>query len=125
MMLDSEILAQIQEWTETHEGGINPLHEVADQSKFEALKTSMDEDGWIGAPLVVDGDQALTGSHRYWAAIETFTEIPRIDIADLCDVCDIDWDAHRAEYPDSIEAYIAIADVLPADVVAYLGMDLH
>lgn len=120
-----ETIALIKEWTEVREGGITPVHEVRDTVKYESLVASMEEGGWEGAPLVVDGDQALTGSHRYWAALATYTEIPRIQIEDVCDLFDVDWTAHREELPSEYDAYLNIADKLPADVVAYLGLDIH
>ncbi|MCX4097729.1 hypothetical protein [Nocardia sp. alder85J] len=118
-------VALINEWTETHAGGINPVHDAHDQAKLAALIEDMTENGWQGAPLVVDGEQALTGSHRYWAAIATCTEIPRIDVTDLCRLFDVDWDTHRDEHYEIYDAYRMLPDLFPADVVAYLGLDLH
>lgn len=124
-MIAPETIALIEEWTETRDGGITPVHEVRDDEKYAALVASMEEDGWQGAPIVVDGDQALTGSHRYWAAVATFTEVPRIQIEDVCDLFDVDWAEHCEEWPDEYDCHIHIVDKLPAEVVEYLGMDMH
>ncbi|WP_280389780.1 hypothetical protein [Nocardia wallacei] len=124
-------IALIEEWTETRTGGIDPIHGVQDQAKYQRIMADLRENGWRGAPLVVDDTQALTGSHRFWAVHNLLhdegieIEIPRIDIADLCALFDVDWLAHRERFDDWIDAYIDIAEELPADVVAYLGMDMH
>lgn len=125
-MIAPETIALISEWTETHQGGINPLHEVVDVEKYETLVADMEENGWKGAPLVVECEQALTGSHRYWAATETFTGIPRIDVTDLCDLFDADWDTLKNDHGgDWWEAARYLDEVLPREVVDYLGLDLH
>ena len=60
---------------------IIPLHEVRDAEKLRTLTESMEDKGWVGAPLVAipycDGFQALTGSHRRAAACDAdLYEIP-------------------------------------------------
>ena len=51
---------------------IEPLHEVRDAEKLEALTASMERDGWQGRPILVSardgGFFAYTGSHRIAAA---------------------------------------------------------
>lgn len=51
---------------------IEPLHEVRDAGKLEALVASMERDGWQGRPLLVSARDgrffAYTGSHRIAAA---------------------------------------------------------
>lgn len=123
--ISPDTIALIDGWAETRSGGLTPVHDVQDTAKYDTLVASMETDGWVGAPIVSDGDQAITGSHRYWAALATDTAVPRITVADLCECFDIDWNALRADHFDTIDAYIALAGELPADVVAYLGMDLH
>ena len=64
---------------------INPPHEVRDCKKFDALVTSMEQDGWQGRPLLVirkDGEyKAITGSHRYAAACDAgLEEVPCVII---------------------------------------------
>lgn len=129
--ISPETLTLIEGWTEVQPANFAPLHEVTDTARLESLKDDMRKNGWRGAPIVLDADQAITGSHRYWAVYDLQyregieIEIPRIDITDLCDLFDIDWDAHCDEYEDWADRIIHIADKLPADVVAYLGLDLH
>lgn len=60
---------------------IEPYHEAYDYEKVEWLVEDMNDGGWCDRPLVVleiDGEyQALTGSHRYEAAMEAgLKEIP-------------------------------------------------
>jgi hypothetical protein len=125
-MTVAETLAEL---TEIRRGGINPVHGVTDDSKLAALAASMEEHGWIGAPILVDGEQALTGSHRHAAANKTDTEIPCVEVRDLCQAYGIDWDALLDQQPLGIymcyDAAEELADLLPADVVTYLGLDLH
>ncbi|WP_040793306.1 ParB N-terminal domain-containing protein [Nocardia paucivorans] len=122
-----EILAQIEELTEiSYCGcGFDPLDGIVDPDKVAALAASMRENGWCGAPIVVHGEQALTGTHRYWAARETDTDIPRIQIEDVCDICDVDWAAHCEWWTTRYDCYVRIAEELPREVVEYLGLDLH
>lgn len=53
---------------------IEPLHEVQDEDKLADLARAMEEDGWLGRPLLVEdlgrgsGYRAWTGSHRLPAA---------------------------------------------------------
>ena len=51
---------------------IEPLHEVRDAGKLEALVASMERDGWQGRALLVSAREgrffAYTGSHRIAAA---------------------------------------------------------
>ncbi|MEW1737974.1 hypothetical protein AB0346_18655 [Nocardia beijingensis] len=126
--ISPETLALIENLTETSRGGFTPLHEVRDAAKLADLTAGMRRSGWQGPPLVVDGEQALTGSHRYWAAVASDTDIPRVAIAELCEALGVDWEAHLEEHDGSLRidgAYRTIADKLPAEVVYYLGLDLH
>lgn len=71
-----------------------PVHEVRNEDKLESLKASMTENGWTGADLVADGDQLLTGSHRYaaWVGIGNDPEeLPVIDIRDIF-ISGTSWD---------------------------------
>lgn len=104
----------------------DPAHPFMDPAKLAALTESMEAHGWVGAPIVVDGDQALTGAHRIRAAAAAWVDIPRIGVAELADAHGIDWDALLDEHRrDWYRAAIALAELLPAAVVDALGMDLH
>lgn len=124
--------AVIEALTDTNPYRPEPPHEVDDEQKVADLVRQMSAHGWQGAPLVVHGDTAVTGSHRITAAREVLdatgreVQIPRVEIADVCDAYGIDWDAVMDEADmDVLTAAQMVADRLPADVVDYLGMDLH
>jgi hypothetical protein len=118
----------IRRLTEVHAGGIEPVHRSTDPEHLAELQESMQLDGWIGAPLVVDGEQALTGAHRYDAAQAAEIAIPRVQAADLAAAYGIDWTALLESFGDDphrwYPAAIALAKLLPADVAEYLGTDL-
>jgi len=123
--------ARIAEITEVSHGGLNPLHDVTDRAKVASLAADMAERGWQGPPLVVDGENALTGTHRI-AAVRALrnTEgirvaVPRVEIADLCAAYGLDWAALRDQHDgDSYWAAAALRDVLPPETVDYLGFDV-
>lgn len=63
-----------------------PPHAVRYKDIFETLKKSLAENGWMGIPLVIEGNQLLTGSHRFFAARAlgwNNNDIPTIDLADV------------------------------------------
>lgn len=65
---------------------IMPVNEVTDPAKYEYLVNEFRETGYAGRPIVVYetpyGWQALTGSHRIYAAREADIEIPAVRITD-------------------------------------------
>lgn len=108
---------------------IIPVHDAFDADKLEALAESMRANGWIGAEVVVAGDQALTGSHRLAAAEEAGTDVPIVDIADLTATYGHSWTELLADFDWSdrpwYDAAARLADYLPADVIEYYGLDIH
>lgn len=125
------IIEQIDDITETRSHGIDPLHEPYNAAKVAELADALRANGWQGAPIVVAGEQAVTGSHRIAAATRLWNqdgievEIPRIEISDLCELYGLDWDAITAEYDyDLYEAATALKHKLPREVVDYLGYDV-
>ena len=114
-------------------GGVpNPPHEVTNQVKLNDLVEDMASRGWVGPPVVVHGEWALTGSHRIAAVVELWNNhgvdvpIPRVDIQEVCAAYGVDWDYSLDGWcGDRYEAAREVADRLPADVVDYLGLDLH
>jgi hypothetical protein len=133
--ISPDTIAVINESTETTAAGIQSIDQAVEPAKLDTIKDSMREYGWQGAPLVVAGEQALTGTHRL-AAIDalraegTEIEIPRIEVADLCELFGIDWQALEDDYGmnDGMDWYDAarhLDEVLPRDVVDYLGLDIH
>lgn len=52
----------------------------------DQLADNMFERGWIGAPILVVGEAALTGTHRVYAArMIGLPEIPVVDVFDFVD----------------------------------------
>lgn len=108
------------------------LHEVRDGGKMLVLAAHIKRDGWRGAALVADGEQLLTGSHRYPACKligMTDGEIPTIDVRDLFAGADLDFDTTWAEaeeiYGDWYQAMVYTLEALPATVRDEYGIDVH
>ena len=111
---------------------MEPLHEVTDQAKVNALAKAIERDGWQGAPLVADGDQLLTGVHRYAAlrqlewGMAQIDEVT-IDIRDIFAEADLDFeaevDAVISQYSDPIVAVIDTLRLLSHDVRERYGID--
>lgn len=123
---------QISAITETRSHGLDPLHEPNNTAKVAELAASMKTNGWQGAPIVAAGEQALTGSHRIAAVSHLWNrdgidvEIPRVEIADLCELYGLHWttilmDEHDG---DTYQAASALRELLPREVVGYLGYDV-
>lgn len=60
---------------------ITPLHLPRCPEKLASLIESMEQDGWVGNPVLILTEdtneyQAVTGSHRIEAAIQVGIEIP-------------------------------------------------
>jgi ParB-like chromosome segregation protein Spo0J len=53
---------EIDEWP-------NFLHEEVDPYRVGQIAASMRDHGWVGAPIVMDGENLLTGHHRWTAAM--------------------------------------------------------
>lgn len=101
-----------------------PVNDV-DPSKVDALAAAMELLGWSGAPIVVDGDSAITGSHRLAARAQAELEtIPVVEISAICEVCEIDWlEMLEVNSFDLRLAAIEVGSLLPSAVVEYLGYD--
>jgi hypothetical protein len=65
---------------------IEPVNEVQDKEKLKQLVSSMKKEGWKGRPIAVlsygDQYQALTGSHRIFAARKAGIKVPVVVIPD-------------------------------------------
>lgn len=67
----------------TEAKNILPVNQITDENKFFALTYDFEHDGYSGRPIVVgalgdDQYQALTGSHRIFAARQAGIEIPTV-----------------------------------------------
>jgi len=114
--------------TETQEQEMETLHEVRDTAKVERIAKSIEENGWIGAPMVADGDQLITGVHRYAALRQLDLEHElaehTIDIRDLVE----DYDAKIEEMmtEDEMEWYEALVTIIgemDTETAEQYGMD--
>lgn len=103
---------------------MNPLHPVQDTAKVAQIAESLEANGWQGAPLVCDGENLLTGVHRYAAAQSldwTSYDIPTIEIAEIFEANGLDWDAMVAEENGETE-YVLMQ--LPQTVLDQYGIDV-
>lgn len=109
----------------------NPIHEVRDTTLLAELIASMTKNGWVGVPLVVGGDQLVTGAHRWaaWRAIgRKDHEIPVIELHDLFALAGVDMlDAHeRHGCPTIVEPeYVSFLAELGRGLLEEYGIDLH
>lgn len=107
---------------------IAPLHEVLDAGRVAELVASMTADGWTGRPLIVYSDdtmhyQALTGSHRWAAAVSAgLAEIPCVVLSD-------DHMEALGEYLNAYgvvlaeDGYVAMQQAGDADIAALWALD--
>lgn len=62
---------------------IDQWHPHHDEDKIESLVESLEDGGWDGLPILVNGDQALTGAHRIEASRRAdMDKIPVKEIAE-------------------------------------------
>lgn len=120
---------------------LEPYNSITDRTKLAEIEASMAASGWIGAPVVTDGDNiALTGSHRIVAAdtlirrweageaVAYIAYIPTIDIREVWDEAGIANsidDILLYETPDEYGIICqTIREQAPA-VAAEYGLDIH
>jgi hypothetical protein len=104
--------------------GYTTYHPVYDQTKLAELTASMECHGWQGAPLIADGDQLITGAHRYPAALAAGIVPQIVDIRDIFPA----WDDIHAEFgsPTADEYdYVCALEQLPAELRETYGIDAH
>lgn len=104
---------------------LNPLHGAYDEDRLAELTLSMIEHGWIGAPVVAAGENALTGSHRIQAAATTDTPLRVVQVVRLCAEYGIDWAEISATHDYESDSLADLERLLPRDVVDYLGLDQY
>jgi len=87
------------------EAKIENLHNITDQTKYEAIAEDMAANGWTGRPLLVidcgDDYSALTGSHRLEAARKAGIEEIPIAIVDHGSMF-VDYDITASDLKDPI-----------------------
>jgi hypothetical protein len=115
----------IQSLSYTHRGGeVFPIHGVLDEVKRTTIAESMEENGWVGVPLLVWGRQLLTGSHRYAAAKDAGIALQLVDYADLFSFDDETEAAlEDCEGGELIEYLIGYALRSDRTLCEYLGVD--
>ncbi len=103
-----------------------PVTEI-EQDKVAALAASITANGWVGAPVIVDGDTAITGSHRLVAReVAEMEVIPVVEVSDLCTAYGIDWlEVLEVNGYDLRAAAREVGFGLPIEVVDYLGYDVE
>lgn len=113
-----------------------PFHGVQDQDKLESLVASMAANGWVGDPIVVDGEDALTGSHRLaaaeivndrWEAGDDvqFVEIETVDLDEVFAEAGIDLVQTMEAAPAGYDFYLEVVSVLPQSLRDAYGIDMH
>lgn len=101
------------------------------QATVANLSASMRRDGWLGAPLVADGDQLITGSHRHAAWLDIHgadDDIPTIPLRDVFAEDDLDFDAEWAASGNPVlgdQEFVALLELLSATTREKYGIDLH
>jgi len=106
-------------------------HAVTDHDKVAQLAAIIDAGDWPGPPLVHDGDQLLTGTHRYAAArsIDMIdADIPLVDIREVFAEADMDWESvwHEHGEPTANEPYYVDAILeLPPAIRRKYGIDME
>jgi hypothetical protein len=85
----------------------NPLHDVKDQNKFGKMVEALRR-GETLSPIVADGDDLLTGSHRYAAYVQAWNN----------------WGEGEPGWQETPEPYIQILEVDEQEMLStYLVMD--
>lgn len=76
-------------------------NEAYDTERLNILISSMEINGWMGAPLVSWCDFLITGSHRYAAAQAVGIEVPTIEIDEVYAEAGLNFSELHAEagYP--------------------------
>ena len=103
-----------------------PLHRTQ-AAKVEKLTESMIAHGWVGQPIVVDGEQLITGNHRHEAANRAGVQAEVIDIRYIFSEQELDYDAIMAKemvYDDWYQALQYALKEIPQEVQNEYGIDI-
>jgi hypothetical protein len=102
-------------------------HEPENTEKINDIARSMMDNGWIGTPVVVWGEQAYTGAHRIAAAEIAEVEVPTICLTELFDEAGLDMDEALWMYghptADDVQMAMVIGQ-LPANIIDKYGIDI-
>ena len=106
---------------------MDTLHEVTDNEKVRKIAKSIGANGWVGAPMVTDGDLLITGVHRYAALRQIDCEDMLYDVTiPIQDIIE-DYDAQIEERMDDgdewYEAMKATVAGLDTSTREYYGLD--
>lgn len=104
-------------------------HAYPEASTLAPIIASMQERGYVGAPVLVMDGMAITGSHRIAAARELGINVTTLDLSDLTDETSLDIAARVSEslgYDlDTLDlGRVAFALHLTAEQVADYGLEL-
>lgn len=113
--------------------GLELPHPENDHDKTLEIAESMRVNGWVGAPIVIDGEprngQALTGCHRLVAAeLAGVASIPTITWQDVLAEDGIDVDAFLADYldnQDTRDLAVEVSNAVSEATKDKYGLDAH
>lgn len=104
---------------------VNPLNKITDNEKYLYLVEQLEREGWSGSPiLVVDtgngGYDAITGSHRIYAAREADINIPSVVLTPGADNAEL-WSELFDAFDDEqrVEAIRRLYQAGDVDIDAY------
>ena len=114
---------------------MDTLHEVGDWGKVAQIAASIRAEGWLEDTfLILDGEQLLTGTHRYAAAREaglSEAEIPTVQLAEVLseygldlNECLAEVEAERPGTPRLVAVAIVVNDYLTEQERQPWGLDL-
>ena len=110
------------------------------EEKIAYISGWMADLGWVGVPIVVDGEQALTGSHRLtaarivnqrWEAGDDVrrVDVPTVTLAELYELAGLDYlttsEAQGQLCVNEHEYYLAMVRALPVSILDEYRIDLH
>ena len=72
-------------------------HEI-DDAHVDRLATLMQQSGWDGPAILVDGDEIIDGHHRYVAALALGIDPMIEEIRDVFEANGLDYDALMDDY---------------------------
>lgn len=112
----------------------SPYHSADDKTKVATIKASIEAEGWDWEqpPLVVWGEQLVTGAHRSEAIRQLVEEghdfpVDTLELSEIFAYHDLDFDELWEEYgqPTSSDpAFIRLVQKLPVAVRNHYAIDI-